>query len=754
MLILRCAHHGIHIFHTHTECALPATMAASAPTGTGAGAGTGTPPGTTGTDSMLGGLWSRLGALLTPPAPRPAHPASDTAAVAAADTGSSVPSLLVCLLAGNPVTSAAIITCLNTADATRLRRLHPAVAGVVAAVPWRDMDTPVVDAVRWRKSLLAAAGARLAGRAIKSLLTSEPAVAALGGVTHLHLRKCTFVTDALLLRLPTSLCTLNVDYCSNLTGDASFAHLTALVTLDCSGTWVVSERADGLPPSLLELDIRKVPVHGLQPVASLAHLSQLRVLRADGSRLGDATLASLPPTLETLSATGSTGMELTPAASFGHLTALRLLDVADSGIGDGSLATMPPCLVNLNVQRCYNLTRAAVLPHLPALRVLDASDTFIGDALVASLPASLIRLRLAGCHRVTADASLTHLHALQQLHSIGTDLAPTALAACRTRGCTVPSARQLDGHSQVVYALALLADGRLAGGDESGAVGLWDVAAEGKATAVVLMAFDTVHALVALRDGHRLAIGTVSWRYEDCGVEVWDVSSLPPARRATINCKGRVWALAVLADGRLAAGCDDGKVRVMDVDARAVRATLTGHRATVQALAVLPGGALASGSWDTTVRVWDVAARVCVATLTGHTGKVRSLAVLADGRLASGADEDGAVRLWDVGARTCVGVLPGHTDGVAAMAALPDGRLATASADGTVKLWDTRPAATAGASHAVGAVPAEVVGVPCGWVGALLALPDGRLACACSTAAGNPVYLFDLPPPPAAYEHW
>jgi len=171
---------------------------------------------------------------------------------------------LVRVLAGNPVTSAAVLTCLNTADARHLRRLHPAVAGAVADVPWCDADMPVVDAVRWRAAFPAAVGAWLTGRALERKPTKQrrgaPAVppswiAALDGVTHLDLRYCKFVTDDLLLRLPTSLRVLNVLDCGNLTAAASFAHLKALATLNCSITQV---RVGDLPPSLQELDISGV----------------------------------------------------------------------------------------------------------------------------------------------------------------------------------------------------------------------------------------------------------------------------------------------------------------------------------------------------------------------------------------------------------------------------------------------------------------------------------------------------------------
>jgi len=662
--------------------------------------------------------------------------------------------LLVRVLAGNPVTSTSIFACLNTADATRLRRLHPAVAGAVAGVPWCDMGTPVVDAVRWRKGMLAAVGARLAPSAGGKRLTSEPAVAVLRGITHMDMRKCTFVTDELLLRLPTSLRSLNVHSCNALSPNASFAHLTTLTSLDCSESRVVSEQTVGLSRSLQELDITQAPINTMDGV-SLAHLSQLRVLRAKWSRLGDATLASLPPSLEVLHTPGCS--RLTPAASFAHLAALRVLDVAHSGIGDASLASVSPTLVFFNARGCKNLTAAAALPHLPALRLLDVSDAGIGDALVASLPASLIELRLAGCRSVTASATLDHVHALRLLHCIGTELAPTTLADCRTRGCAVRTASMLlRGHDNFVASLELLDDGQLASGDLGGEMWLWDVAVAGGEAPAVLEGGNALYAMAALQDGRRLAAGTASWNGNEAGIEVWDVRSVPPARHATINCFPGVWALAAMAGGRLAAGCDDGAVRIVDVDAGTVVATLAGHVGKVTALAVLPGGALASGSNDAGVRVWNVAAGVCVATLSGHTSEVRSFAVLVDGRLASGGSGDDAVRLWNMDTRACVGMLTARTGRVAALAALPDGRLATGSTDGTIRVWDTRPtaAATAAArnsSHAASAVPVEVVSVLGGSVGALASLPDGRLACGGGSATNGMLCLLELPPP-AVYE--
>ena len=649
--------------------------------------------------------------------------------------------LLVRVRAGNPVTGAAILSCLNTADTRALRQLHAAAAGAVAAVPWADMDTPVVDVVHWRAALPAAVGARLTEAAVAGLLSSFTAVEVLTGITRLDLRRCSNVTDVLLLLLPPTLCTLNVCDCSHLTECASFAHLTSLTSLDYSGAGVSARVAPaGLPPSLEELDATPAG-------ESLAHLCRLRVLRAAASSLGADMLASLQPGLVELDVSWCGSLTEAVAASFAHLRALHTLRATSSGLDDATLATLPPALVYLNVKMCENLTPAAELPPLPALRVLDVSATRVGDALVASLPSGLEELRITQCRNVTAGATLDHVPALWALYSMGTALAPAVVASCRAHGCAAPAAGELRGHGNYVTALAVLADGRLAIGDQSREVRLWNLMT-GSGAVIVLQTSGWTRALAALSDGRRLAV-SVDTEGEGGCVEVWDVTATPPVRAASIRCDSAVSALAALVDGRLAAGCDNGSLQIVDVDAGDGVAVLDVLRHQVTALAVLPNGELAVGSGHGAVHVWDVGTQVCVAVLGGHTGWVRLLAVLADGRLAWGAGT-GVVALWDVGARTRVSTLDGHSNEVVALAALPDGRLVSESVDGGVLLWDSRPAAAAAmaaTSHAAGTVPMTVLArVP--YVGAaLVPLPDGRLACDHESV----VFLLEVPPP-ATYE--
>lgn len=141
-------------------------------------------------------------------------------------------------------------------------------------------------------------------------------------------------------------------------------------------------------------------------------------------------------------------------------------------------------------------------------------------------------------------------------------------------------------------------------------------------------------------------------------------------------------AVAMLPDGRLVTGGEDGKIAIWQRGAVQPQHVFDGHTAPVVALAVSPDGKrIASAAWDRTVRIWQVD-RGAVATLEGHQQNVNGVAFMPDGKSVVSVSHDPQLRIWplDGGAPTIV-TLPVPLNSVAVA---NDGEIVTGSADGQV----------------------------------------------------------------------
>lgn len=208
------------------------------------------------------------------------------------------------------------------------------------------------------------------------------------------------------------------------------------------------------------------------------------------------------------------------------------------------------------------------------------------------------------------------------------------------------SVRTLTGHDEIVWSVALSADGRTAvscSGDRT--VRVWDVV-EG-------------NCIKTLR-GHNYGVSSV----------------------------------AVSADGRTAvsAGGKERTVRVWDLVAGNCLHTLTGHTEVVASVALSADGRTAvSCSWDGRLGVWDVVNGTCLNALRGHTEGLSlhsSVAISADGRTAVSGGSDKTLKVWDLVNGTSLLIPTGSPEVVSAIALSADGRVAMTTGDGTVRVWD------------------------------------------------------------------
>ena len=149
-------------------------------------------------------------------------------------------------------------------------------------------------------------------------------------------------------------------------------------------------------------------------------------------------------------------------------------------------------------------------------------------------------------------------------------------------------------------------------------------------------------------------------------------------------------ALTMLPDGKLAAGCWDGKIKIIDLKSKRVIQELSGHTNSIGALISLEDGRIISGSYDGTIKIWNTenAKAPCLATLTGHRDAVLSLALLPGDLLASGC-KDGTIYIWDLcqNGYPRVKVLREHHGAVTGLALYKGTYLISSSLDASIKTW-------------------------------------------------------------------
>ncbi|RXG71739.1 WD repeat-containing protein 17 [Armadillidium vulgare] len=144
----------------------------------------------------------------------------------------------------------------------------------------------------------------------------------------------------------------------------------------------------------------------------------------------------------------------------------------------------------------------------------------------------------------------------------------------------------------------------------------------------------------------------------------------------------------------LATGCEDGKIRIFNVNksGKEPLVELKAHQQKVFGVKWNPvySDILCSGSDDTSIKIWSFSKAQCLSVLVGHSDNVRGLIWCPEipSLLISGS-WDRTMRVWDAQSCSCLDVIFDHRADIYGLSIHPirPFLLASCSRDSTVRLW-------------------------------------------------------------------
>jgi WD40 repeat protein len=193
-----------------------------------------------------------------------------------------------------------------------------------------------------------------------------------------------------------------------------------------------------------------------------------------------------------------------------------------------------------------------------------------------------------------------------------------------------------------------------------------------------------VRALAFSPDGKTLAAG---------GNGVLLIADMESGVSRTIAVPSRITSLAFIQPAEngtllLAGGLEDGSILVWDPDNPDTPGELSASgNPAVWSLAV-SGSLLAAGNDQGDIRVWEMTHGILLRTLSGYMSSVFALTVSPDGTLLAAGGIQGTIRFWSMQNGTLIRVLPAHNGWVTGLVFSPDGRwLLSGGSDGVGRIW-------------------------------------------------------------------
>jgi WD40 repeat protein len=187
-------------------------------------------------------------------------------------------------------------------------------------------------------------------------------------------------------------------------------------------------------------------------------------------------------------------------------------------------------------------------------------------------------------------------------------------------------------------------------------------------------------------DGKILALG-MGGRARGDTVRLLDARTMKELPTKMEDRSPAINTLAFSADGRKLAAASGvftkkgehyvlvTRAYVWDVESRKKLAELGGQEGSFLTVCFSPDATmLAAGANDGTVKIWDIATAKRKLTLAAYSEAVRAIAFSADGKRLFSGGEDGGIHITEVSTGEELGVMEGHSGRVERLFLLKDGK--------------------------------------------------------------------------------
>lgn len=200
---------------------------------------------------------------------------------------------------------------------------------------------------------------------------------------------------------------------------------------------------------------------------------------------------------------------------------------------------------------------------------------------------------------------------------------------------------------------------------------------------------EIVSAISISTDGAKLALGD-----ESGAVSIWDLETFQPVGQQLQTSSASITSLSFAPDSNiLIAGSEDGVITVWDVSTRRVISSpLKGHFNSVTSLSFSPDATtLASGSQDGTVILWDAKEWEPIRQpIAGHGSTITSIRFDENGGNLHVGESDASYSQWNLETRELINQSSSNVLGnVSVVAFSPDGEhLAYSTDKNNIAVWD------------------------------------------------------------------